>query len=62
MTKEEFEKVLINKNVDKNSVQFALQCFELGRKSEQNNLCRELRKMPLNDTANSIALWILEQP
>ena len=30
-------------------------------KLERNRLAEELKKMPLNDTANSIAIWIREQ-
>ena len=30
-------------------------------KAERNRLADELQKMPLNDTANSIAIWIRNQ-
>ena len=30
-------------------------------KTERNRLADELQKMPLNDTANSIAIWIRGQ-
>ena len=30
-------------------------------KAERNRLADELQKMPLNDTANSIAIWIRGQ-
>ena len=33
---------------------------EAVRKDERNRLADELQKMPLNDTANSIAIWIRE--
>ena len=33
---------------------------EMAIKEERNRLADELQKMPLNDTANSIAIWIRE--
>ena len=39
----------------------AIKCFELGRISEQVGIVNELTKMPLNDTAHSIAIWIKER-
>ena len=30
-------------------------------KTERNRIADELQKMPLNDTANSIAIWIRNQ-
>ena len=61
MTKAEFEKFLVDSNADENTTIFALNCFEYGRKSMREQLADELKKMPLNDTANSIAIWIRDQ-
>ena len=58
MTRNEFIKFLDDSNVDENTHIFALNCFDSGRNSERNRLADELQKMPLNDTANSIAIWI----
>lgn len=61
MTKEQFLKTLVDSGLNENSIEFGLNCFDIGRKSEQNELAKKLQLMPLNDTANSIAIWILEQ-
>ena len=61
MTKADFEKFLIESNADENTRIFALNCFASGQKSMREQLADELQKMPLNDTANSIAIWIRGQ-
>lgn len=44
-----------------NTLQLAMNCYELGRKEQREDLYKKLTEMPLNDTANSIAIWIKEQ-
>jgi hypothetical protein len=61
MTRQDFIKFLDDSNVDENTHIFALNCFDSGRKSQREDLVKELKQMPLNDTANSIAIWIGEQ-
>ena len=61
MTKAEFEKFLVDSNADENTRIFAMNCFKQGKKSMREQLADELQKMPLNDTANSIAIWIRGQ-
>ena len=43
--------------IDEHMTRFA----KLVIKAERNRLADELQKMPLNDTANSIAIWIRGQ-
>ncbi len=61
MTRNEFVKFLDDSNADENTRIFAMNCFDAGCNSERNRLADELQKMPLNDTANSIAIWIRGQ-
>lgn len=37
---------------------FANACYDLGAKKKVDQIVTELQKQPLNDTANSIALWV----
>lgn len=46
---------------NQNTVRLAINCYELGREEERNELANKLQEMPLNDTANSIAIWIRSQ-
>jgi hypothetical protein len=48
-------------NADEQTCLFAQTCFDLGAKAERQRLADELQKMPLNDTASSIAMWIRDQ-
>ena len=61
MTQDEFQKFLEDSQANENTRIFAMNCFESGRKSMRELLADELQKMPLNDTANSIAIWIRSQ-
>ena len=44
-----------------NTIRLAINCYEIGRKEQREELYKKLVVMPLNDTAHSIGLWILEQ-
>ena len=44
-----------------NTIRLAINCYEIGRKEQREELYKKLTVMPLNDTANSIAIWIKEQ-
>ena len=45
-----------------NTLQLAMNCYHVGQKEgaskERKRLADELQKQPLNDTAQSIAIWI----
>ena len=61
MTRNEFVKFLDDSNADENTRIFALNCFASGQKSMRKQLSDDLLKMPVNDTAASIAIWIRGQ-
>ena len=46
---------------DNNEVSDLVKFANFVAKAERNRLADELQKMPLNDTANSIAIWIRGQ-
>jgi hypothetical protein len=46
---------------NENTLRLAMNCYELGRSDLRQELYTSLTKMPLNDTAHSIAYWIREQ-
>ena len=61
MTQASFKEFLEVTGVDENTRIFAFNCFEYGKQAMREQLADELQKMPLNDTANSIAIWIRGQ-
>lgn len=61
MNLEQFKLYLDAANMDANTKQFAINCYVQGRNDLRQELYTSLTKMPLNDTAHSIAVWIREQ-
>ena len=61
MTQASFEDLLFFIQADERTRIIAMNCFEYGKKAMREQLADELQKMPLNDTANSIAIWIMGQ-
>lgn len=61
MTQASFKEFLELTSLDEASTIFAMNCFEYGKQAMREQLADELQKMPLNDTANSIAIWIRGQ-
>ena len=61
MTLEELIIDLRAAGLNDNTIRLAMNCYELGRKEQREELYKKLTVMPLNDTAHSIGLWILEQ-
>ena len=61
MTLEEVLMDLRAAGANNNTIRLAINCYEVGRKEQREELYKKLVVMPLNDTAHSIGLWILEQ-
>ena len=61
MTLEELIMDLRAAGANNNTIRLAINCYEIGRKEQREELYKKLTQMPLNDTANSIAIWIKEQ-
>ena len=61
MTIEELLTDLRAAGANNNTIRLAINCYEVGRKEQREELYKKLVVMPLNDTAHSIGLWILEQ-
>jgi hypothetical protein len=61
MTQESFDEFLKITGIDEGTRIFALNCFEYGKIAMRDQLIGELKKMPMNDTASSLAVWISEQ-
>lgn len=61
MTLEELLMDLRAAGANNNTIRLAINCYEAGRKEQREELYKKLVVMPLNDTAHSIGLWILEQ-
>ena len=61
MTLEELLMDLRAAGANNNTIRLAINCYEVGRKEQREELYKKLVVMPLNDTAHSIGLWILEQ-
>mgnify|MGYP003341978856 FL=1 len=61
MTLEELLMDLRAAGANNNTIRLAINCYEIGRKEQREELYKKLVVMPLNDTAHSIGLWILEQ-
>ena len=61
MTQISFEEFLEVTALNEATKIFAMNCFEYGKQAMREQLADELQKMPLNDTANSIAIWIRGQ-
>ena len=61
MNLEQFVKYLEVAGADANTIQFAVNCYVQGQADLRKHLADELQKQPLNDTAQSIAIWIRGQ-
>ena len=61
MTQASFEEFLKITALDEASIIFAMNCFEYGKQAMREQLVGDLKKMPMNDTAASLAIWIGEQ-